>query len=49
MVDGSGEMVGYTLGGGDSPHRLASYEFHRRRYLSDDDCRALDRPERGAA
>ena len=48
MVDGSGEMAGYALGAGDSPCRLAKYEFHRHRYLTDED-RSLANSDRGAA
>jgi hypothetical protein len=49
VVDGSGEMASYAFGEADSPCRLASYEFHRHRYLTEDDCRALANQDRAAA
>lgn len=39
-LDGAGEMVGYILGAGDASQRLSDFEFHRYRYLSEEDRRA---------
>jgi hypothetical protein len=32
-VSAAGEAIGYALGSGDAPHRLAEYEFHRHRHV----------------
>ena len=37
IVDGTGEMVGYALGGGGAMRKLSEMEFHRERYLCKQD------------
>jgi len=40
-IDGLGQLVGYALGPGSSPRRLARYEFHRARHLTPRDRREV--------
>jgi hypothetical protein len=37
LVDGLGELIGYTTGPGDSPRFLGSIEFNRVRFLAEED------------
>lgn len=37
VVDGTGEMIGYACGAGNSMKRLSDMEFHRERYLTQHD------------
>jgi hypothetical protein len=41
-VDGFGQMTGYLFGPGDSVERVAGYEFHRFRHVSEADRRAAE-------
>lgn len=45
--DGAGEMFGYALGAGDAMRKLSDMEFHRERYLVEQDRRG--RPATGEA
>lgn len=48
VCDGAGEMTGYAFGAGGAMAKLSDMEFHRARYMADDDRPESDRPaERG--
>ncbi len=42
LLDGLGQMVGYTLGCGNALQRVAEYEFHRIRHVTEQDRRVFE-------
>jgi hypothetical protein len=42
VIDGAGEMVGYSFGGGDAVERSSGLEFHRERHLAGADTSAAN-------